>query len=287
MRYLIGVTIIWAFSFSLIGVYLSGFVDAWFSVLMRIGIATALFLPFLRLKEIKAKTIWALIAIGAVQLGLMYCFYFQSFKFITVPEVLLFSVLTPVYITILNDVVNKQFNKKHLLTAVIAVFGAAYIQYTSINNQVVLGFVITQGANLCFAVGQVAYKYLLKLTPQLKYTPKHNIFGLFFIGAFFVAFLGFLIFGSVEKMPKTSIQWGVLVYLGAVASGAGYFLWNKGVVLVNTGALAIMNNALIPIGLLVNLVIWNKEADIKRIIIGGTIIFGSLAFNQYLNKDSK
>ena len=56
MRYLFGVTIIWAFSFSLIGVYLSGYVDAWFSVLMRIGIATMVFLPFMRLKKIKAET---------------------------------------------------------------------------------------------------------------------------------------------------------------------------------------------------------------------------------------
>ena len=74
MRYLFGVTIIWAFSFSLIGVYLSGYVDAWFSVLVRIGIATMIFLPFLRLKEIKAAIIFRLIAVGSVQLGLMYCF---------------------------------------------------------------------------------------------------------------------------------------------------------------------------------------------------------------------
>jgi drug/metabolite transporter (DMT)-like permease len=86
MRYLFGVTIIWV-SFSLIGVS-SGYVDAWFSVLMRIGIATMIFC-LLRLKEIKAETIFRLTAIGAVQLGLMYCFYFQSFRFLTVPEVLL------------------------------------------------------------------------------------------------------------------------------------------------------------------------------------------------------
>jgi hypothetical protein len=47
----------------------------------------------LRLKGIKAETIFRLTAIGAVQLGLMYCFYFQSFRFLTVPEVLL-SVFT-------------------------------------------------------------------------------------------------------------------------------------------------------------------------------------------------
>mgnify|MGYP005988944745 CR=1 FL=1 len=287
MRYLFGVTIIWAFSFSLIGVYLSGYVDAWFSVLMRIGIATLLFLPFLRLNKLKKETIFKLTAIGAVQLGLMYCFYFQSFNYLTVPEVLLFSVFTPIYITLLNDILSRQFHKGFLLTALIAVLGAAYIQYSSISENVVLGFLITQGANLCFAVGQVAYKYLLKSTPELERTPKHTIFGLFFIGAFIVSLIAFFVFGSTEKMPTTPVQWGVLLYLGAVASGLGYFFWNQGVIRVNTGALAIMNNALIPLGLIVNILIWNKEADIKKILIGGSLIFASLAINQYLNKRNK
>jgi carboxylate/amino acid/amine transporter len=287
MRYLLGVTIIWAFSFSLIGVYLSGYVDAWFSVLMRIGIATMLFLPFLRLKKIKTATILKLIVIGSVQLGLMYCFYFQSFNFLTVPEVLLFSVFTPIYITLLNDILNKRFHKVHILTALIAVLGAAYIQYSSINENVFLGFLITQGANICFAVGQVAYKHLLKSSPELENTPKHSIFGLFFIGAFLVALIAFFIFGSTEKMPTTSVQWLVIIYLGTVASGACYYFWNKGVVMVNTGSLAIMNNALIPLGLIVNLVIWNKEADLQKILIGGSLIFASLAINEYIIKKVK
>jgi hypothetical protein len=59
--------------------------------------------------------------------------------------------------------------------------------------------------------------------------------------------------------------------------------WNQGVIKVNTGSLAIMNNALIPVGLIVNLVIWNKE-DIKKILIGGSLIFASLALNEYVNK---
>jgi uncharacterized protein YdgA (DUF945 family) len=28
-------------------------------------------------------------------------------------------------------------------------------------------------------------------------------------------------------MPTTSVQWGILIYLGAVASGAGYFFGTK------------------------------------------------------------
>ena len=285
MKYLFGVTIIWAFSFSLIGVYLSGHVDAWFSAMLRIAIATIIFLPFLKLKEIKTKTIFSLIGIGSVQLGLMYCFYFQSFRFLTVPEVLFFSVLTPIYITLLNDILSKRFHIGHLLTALVAVLGAAYIQYSSISENVFLGFMITQGANLCFAVGQVAYKYLLKSTPALKSTPMHTIFGLFFIGALLVTLLAFSLFGSTEKLPSTSVQWAVLIYLGAVASGAGYYFWNKGVVLVNAGSLAIMNNALIPLGLIVNLVIWNKETNLTKILIGGSLIFASLAFNELIIKN--
>ena len=48
MNYLIGVTLLWSFSFSLIGVYLAGQVDAYFSVLTRIALASLVFLPFLR-----------------------------------------------------------------------------------------------------------------------------------------------------------------------------------------------------------------------------------------------
>ena len=284
MWYLSSVTIMWAFSFSLIGVYLSGHVDAWFSVLLRIGIAALIFLPFLRLKGIKTETIIKLIAIGAVQLGLMYCFYFQSFQYLTVPEVLLFSVFTPIYITLLNDVLNKRFHRANLLTTLVAVMGAAYIQYSSISEDVFLGFMITQGANICFAIGQVGYKHLLKSTPELENTPRHSIFGLFFIGAFLVALIAFQILGSTNKMPTTSLQWGILVYLGAIASGAGYYFWNQGAAKVNTGSLAIMNNALIPVGLIVNLLIWNKEADLVKILIGGTLIFASLALNEYFNR---
>ena len=48
MPYLLIVTALWAFSFSLIGVYLAGQVDAYFSVLTRIALASLVFLPFLR-----------------------------------------------------------------------------------------------------------------------------------------------------------------------------------------------------------------------------------------------
>lgn len=46
MGYLISVTALWAFSFSLIGVYLAGQVDGYFAVLIRVTLAMLVFLPF-------------------------------------------------------------------------------------------------------------------------------------------------------------------------------------------------------------------------------------------------
>lgn len=48
--------------------------------------------------------------IGAIQLGLMYVFYYHSFLFLSVPEVLLFTVMTPIYITLINDAFRHKFH---------------------------------------------------------------------------------------------------------------------------------------------------------------------------------
>ena len=84
MSYLAFVTCLWAFSFSLIGVYLAGQVDAWFSAFSRVALATCVFIPFLIRSRIPKDLILKLMAIGGVQLGLMYGFYYHSFLFLRI-----------------------------------------------------------------------------------------------------------------------------------------------------------------------------------------------------------
>jgi len=278
VSYLVGVTVLWAFSFSLIGVYLAGQVDSYFAVLMRIGLATLVFLPFLRPKLLAGRQRLILMALGAVQLGAMYIFFYQSFLLLSVPEVLLFTIFTPFYVTLLDDALFKRFTPFYLLTAALAVLGAAVIRYDGIDSGFWLGFLVVQGANLCFALGQVGYRRLaVTLPPEL---PRHSVFAWFYLGALAVALPAFLLLGNAAAMPATGVQWGVLAWLGLVASGLGYFLWNLGATRVDAGALAIMNNALIPAGLAVNLLIWNRDADLVRLALGGAIIAGSLMLNE-------
>jgi len=282
MLILVAVTFLWAFSFSLIGVYLAGQVDAWFSVLMRVSLATLVFLPFLKLRQIELKIALKLMVCGAFQLGIMYGFYYQSFLYLSVPEVLLFTVMTPIYITLLNDLLDRRLNIGFIISALLAVFGAISIRYQGIDEGFVKGFLIVQGANICFASGQVGYKRVIaKERPDL---PQRTVFGWFFIGALAVVIPCYLALGNPEKLPSTNFQWVVLTYLGIVASGLGYFAWNKGATLVNVGALAVANNLLIPAGILVNVIFWNRDADILRLGMGASIILLALVINDKFNQ---
>ncbi|MGY5450218.1 DMT family transporter [Agarivorans sp. MS3-6] len=278
MPYLLSVTLLWAFSFSLIGVYLAGQVDAWFSVLMRVALATLVFLPFLKPTQVNRSLALKLMLIGAIQLGCMYGFYYQSFLYLSVPEVLLFTVMTPIYVTLVNDAFERRFNSQFLVSALIATLGAVAIRYQGIDQGFITGFLLVQGANLCFASGQVAYKRLMANSPQR--LTQQTVFAWFFIGALVVALVAYALLGNSAKLPSTVTQWGVLIYLGTIASGLGYFAWNKGATLVNIGALAVANNLLIPAGIAVNLLIWNHDADVLRLSIGAAIILAALALNQ-------
>ena len=266
-------TVLWAFSFSLIGVYLAGQVDGWFAVLVRVALAALVFLPFLRWRGVQAKQALLYMALGACQLGVMYLFYYQSFLYLSVPEVLLFTIMTPIYVTLIYDLMQgNRLRWGYLFSALLAVLGALIIRYNPLSPQFLLGFALIQGANICFAIGQVGYKRVMEISPM----PQRNAFSWFYLGALCIALPAWLLFGHHQMMPTTGLQWGILIWLGVGASGMGYFMWNYGATQVDAGTLAIMNNVLIPAGLLVNLAIWQQHPDWIRLIAGGVVIALSL-----------
>ena len=273
MALLIITTILWAFSFSLIGEYLAGHVDSYFSVLMRVGLAALVFLPFLRTRGHNLQTISLYMLVGALQLGIMYLFGFQAYLYLTVSEFLLFTVFTPLYITLIYDLLSKRrLRWSYLLSAGLAVIGAAIIRYDKVSDHFWTGLILVQLANISFAIGMVGYKRLMETRPM----PQHNAFAWFYLGAFVVAAVAWLIMGNPQKLPTTTLQWSVLVWLGVVASGLGYFMWNYGATQVDAGTLGIMNNVHVPAGLLVNLAIWQQQPHWPSFIIGGAVIMASL-----------
>ena len=279
MGYLIIVALIQAFSFSLIGEYLAGRVDSDFAVLVRVAIAFVLFLPFTRWRGVPGRFALGLMAAGALQFGITYLCLYRSFAVLTVPEVLLFTVLTPLHVALIDDALNRRFNVWALLAAAVAVLGAGIIRYDGVNGDYIQGFLLLQLANATFAAGQVFYKHLVQRYPSD--IPQYRRFGYFFVGALLIALPGWLLFGNPQKLPTTELQWGVLVWMGLLATALGQFWWNKGGTLVDAGTLAVMNNLHVPVGLLINLLIWNEAADLPRLALGGAVIVASLGVNRF------
>ncbi|MCC6075782.1 EamA family transporter [Pseudomonas sp. GCM10022188] len=278
MPYLLVVTLLWAFSFSLIGEYLAGQVDSDFAVLARVVIAALVFLPFTVWRGLPRRLLAGLWLAGALQFGVTYLCLYRSFTVLSVPEVLLFTVLTPIYVTLLDDALARRFNPWALLAAAVAVGGGAIIRFQPLAGDYLLGFLLLQVANATFAAGQVLCRQLLVRYPVAQPLPRY--FGHFFLGALLLALPSFLLFGNPARLPQTGVQWGVLLWMGLFATALGMYWWVKGSTRVSAGTLAVLNELHVPAGLVVNLLIWNRDADLPRLAAGGAVILAAMGLNR-------
>ena len=270
MGYLLFVTLIQAFSFSLIGEYLAGHVDSYFAVLVRVVLAGLVFIPLTRWRQVEPGFMGGMLLIGALQFGITYVCLYLSFRVLTVPEVLLFTILTPLHVTLIEDALNRRFNPWALVAAVVAVGGAAVIRFDSISPDFFKGFLLLQLGNFTYAAGQVMYRHLVARYPSD--LPHYRRFGYFYLGALAVVLPAFLLFGKSDFWPDAPLQWGVLVFLGLVSTALGLYWWNKGACMVSGATLAVMNNVHVPVGLFFSLLIWNQHEPLGRLFLGALVI---------------
>lgn len=274
MPSLLAATLLWALSFGLVGRYLGG-LDPNFVAAVRLGLALPLFLPLLRVRGLPAATLLGLAAIGAVQFGAMYVGYIAAYGFAAAHEVALYTVLTPIYVALVHDAYARRLDVKQLGLALLAAGGAAVIQHREDAGAAWVGFGLVQLANLCFAWGQVAYRRLRRQRPEIR---DREVFALLYMGGLAVTVAAATASGGWASARELSApQIAVLVYLGALASGVGFFLWNRGAVQVRAGALAVANNLKVPLGVLAALTIFGEQADLARLAAGGGLMVAAAA----------
>jgi drug/metabolite transporter (DMT)-like permease len=282
MLYLTLVSVIWAFSFGLIGSALSG-VDSFLVATLRLGVASLIFLPFLRLREIGSIDRFRLIIFGAIQFGLMYACYMRAYQFIPSHLVAIFSILTPVYVILIHDLRRRTFSKHYLWIAILSVLGAASIKAKTIpSGDIWMGFGLMQAAGIAFAFGQVSYRDWKRANPQV---PDRSVFALLSLGGVFSVGCFSLVLTDFQAVELSTDHWKAVLYLGCVASGLGFFLWNKGASVSNPGTLAAFNNAVVPLAVLFSLFLFG-EADnldtesLVRLIVGAGLIGTAVLLGQ-------
>jgi drug/metabolite transporter (DMT)-like permease len=275
------VSLIWAFSFGLIKDRLAG-LDANFVAAARLLISLLVFLPFLRPGKLPRKLSLRLVAVGALQYGIMYITYIASFRFLKAYEVALFTIFTPLYVILFDDLFARRFKPLNLLTASLAVLGTGIISYGGVGTPDLLtGFLLVQVSNLCFAFGQVAYQRWMGADLQ---AGDLKVFGLLYLGGFATAGLAAAAFTPWRTLVVSPAQLWTLVYLGAVASGLSFFLWNYAARRVEMGTLAIFNDLKVPLAIAVSLLIFGEKTDPLRLAIGGLLAVGALVLQEWSNR---
>jgi len=272
MFYLLIASAIWSFSFGLIGNLLADLPPAWIAT-VRLTVAAVAFLPFVR--RIPFKTGAVLCAIGTVQFGLMSFAFLSSFHYLKSHEVALFTVMTPVYVAVINDLLSRTFHGVNLLAALLAVCGAGVVLWKGVSSDApLIGFLLVEASNLCFAAGQLAYREWSKRTAQPT-ADRHVFFWLYLGGLAAMLPLGLRDAASSAPHP-TCQQWIALLYLGTLVSGLSYFLWNSGARRVPAGVLAVMNNLKIPLGVAISLIVFGERTSIPALLAGGVLVCAAL-----------
>ena len=277
MLHLILISIVWAFSFGLTKNYLTG-LDSNFVSFARLAVALLFFLPFLRLRSISRKLVIQFLLIGAIEYGVMYLAYNAAFQFLKAYEVALFTIFTPIYVALINDLIERKLHRFTLFAVFLATIGTAVVRWNQIPNTTLLGFMLVQISNLGFAFGLVFYRKAMSRQPGLK---NQHVFGLLYLGGTLLS--GLFTLGSI--LNGTTIQLTLsssitLLYLGAIASGLGFFLWNVGSRQVSIGAMAIFNDLKVPLAIVVSLLFFGENANLVNLVAGGMLVLAGLILNE-------
>lgn len=279
MIYLIIVSIIWALSFSLIKGSLTS-IDPILVALLRLVISLIIFIPFLRLKKLSKVLVTHLLIIGSIQYGLMYISYIYSYQYLQAYEIAILTIFTPLFVVAIHDIWTKEMILRNWVKAILAVVGAAVIIYT---DRTTVGFwkgvILIQISNLLFAMGQIYYKKIMERNYGID---QKRHYALLFLGGVIISAVFSLFSTDFSRIEITFNQFLIILYLGGIASGVGFFLWNLGVTKVQSGTLAVMNNIKIPLGVLFALIILNETVNYTQFIIGFSIIIIALQFDRFV-----
>lgn len=271
---LVAVSIIWAFSFGLIKGKLTG-LDPGLVASIRLILCFLCFLPFI-FKVAGQGMRLRLAVLGIVQFGIMYLAYIQSYQYLPGYLVAVFTIFTPFYVIALNFIFVKSSRSVKgvsvaMAAVVLSILGAAIIVFKTPGQEAFLiGFLILQLANIAFAIGQWGYQ---RWADEKSHA-----------GNMAWMYLGAAVIASAISFPQldwnevsiSNEQIGVLLYLGVVASGLCFYLWNSGSKQVSPATLAVMNNGYIPVAVVASIVLFSEEADLVRLLVGGGLILLSV-----------
>jgi drug/metabolite transporter (DMT)-like permease len=183
-----------------------------------------------------------------------------------------------IFVSIFSSLYAGKFRSMFIVTALLAAVGGAVLQFPDQPLTASLwGIVLIQASNAAFAFGQVAYRRWMVSRPVLQ---DQNIFAFLYGGAVVLTGIFSLFTANYSPLSIRPHQWLALLYLGIIASGLSFFLWNYGSRRVDEGILAVMNNAKIPVAVIASVIILGEQINWPRFLAGCILMAAALCLNN-------
>jgi len=283
LSFLIGASVLWAFSFGLIKGQLTG-LDPVMVACVRLLLAGVVFLPMV-IRGRLARTLIARAAVlGAVQFGLMYVLYISSYKWLAAWQVAVLTIFTPLYVALFAALSDRRFSVREIVGTGVAIIGASLVVRGDVGDAAWRGMALLQGANLCFAYGQWHFR-------RLSHEAGGNDAAL--VGWMTLAGAGVTLAAVMVRahgQPLLFAGWHqhtvwTLLYLGVLPTGLGFFLWNRGAARSGAGTLAVANNLKIPLAVFVSWTVFGEDVPYLRVIAALLLIGGALGLVRLRQPD--
>lgn len=271
MFWLFAASVIWAFSFGLI----KGMVphaDPLLLSAVRLGFAFFAVVWLFRPGSVPKNAALRASLAGFVQLGMMYAPYMSSFQYLKAHEVALFTMTSPLYVALLDQVARRRVSGRILGASLLAVLGGGIVAWKQIESERIFeGFILVQASNFLFALGQMIWVKNSKNTVQIFW----RMIPYYFFGAMVGAFLFAGVYAAApweSLLGLSSLNWAILLWLGIVSSGVGFIIWNFGATRVSMAQLAVAADVKLPIAVLVSLLFFGEPADVLRLSLSFLVL---------------
>lgn len=190
---------------------------------IRLCLTFAVFAPFLRWRSVGWRKALEFAAIGAIQFGAMGFFYTRSFGTLHAHEVALATIMTPLYVVLFDNLLERRLRFGYLGCALLSALGTAIslglleVGLGGFGKASLPGLLLIQAANLCFAIGQVWYRRAMGQGQA-----NTGAFAWCAVGAAGLSLVAAVPVLAAKGFPSLGGgQIGALFYLGLIASGAG------------------------------------------------------------------
>ena len=182
---------------------------------LRLGIASVIFLIFLRVSSIAVIDRIRLVLIGAIQFGVMYGCYLRAFQYIPSHIVAIFSITTPIYVVLIHNFRQRSFSKKISTGgSTIDCRGWESSRHKAFLREI-FGWVFSDAGSwvvVCFWSSVIS-----RLEKAHSQVVDHSVFALLSLGGFVsVGCFSFLL-TDFTNLNISLEQWQSVVYLGIVA----------------------------------------------------------------------